>query len=107
MSRVHTRDAALQASCTQSRWGGAGSRLLGAAEGLSQGDSSEQGPSNSMSRVERLVHMQLEAESQGSWQCSSSPTGTCSPGREGSFSALLTGLCQTDALKSVQREALQ
>ena len=60
-----------------------------------------------MSRVERLAHMQLEAESQGSWQRSSSPTGTCSPGRDGSLSALLTGLCQTDALKSVQTEALR
>lgn len=68
--------------------GRTGSRLLGAEEGLSRGDSSKQGPSNSISRVECLEHLQLEAESQGSWQRSSSLTGTCSPGRDGSFSAL-------------------
>lgn len=38
--------------------------------------------------MECLEHLQLEAEAQGSWQRSSSLTGTCSPGRDGSFSAL-------------------
>lgn len=75
-------------------------REQAAGRSVSQGDSSKQGPSNSISRVERLAHTQLEAESQGSWQRSSSLTGTCSPGRDGSSSALLTGLCQTDTLVS-------
>lgn len=87
MSRVHNRDATLRPLHAKPvrRYR---EQAAGAEEGLSQGDSSKQGPSNSVSRVECLEHLQLEAEAQGSWQRSSSLTGTCSPGRDGSFSAL-------------------